>query len=180
MLSPLSCKSQRALLQLHAVMSYLLLGRHWNMCNKSWLAFFTFFLLATFLIRLKKKKATSSLLSKEFIKKTDFFFTCFARGNHKHKTLVSRTEQQRSMARIMFRSCSLTFSELLFSLVMWLFLCCGMGMNVILQSLLFPVSLAAIAELYTKEEPANQEENKCFKTIHTTPLYSSVLLHLHP
>jgi len=149
-LRSLSCKSQSASLTLSFLRSYLLLRRHWNMGNEFLLAFFTFFFLATFLIRLgkKKKSVISSLLSAGVIKTT--FFTSSARRSQrendrrfKHNKQMNGTEQQMSMISTTFRSCSLIFSALLLSFFVWLFLCCGTGVNVKLYSLLLHTSLAA-------------------------------------
>lgn len=152
-LRSLPCKIQRASLQLFCLlMSYLLLRWHWNMCNKFLLAFFTFFFLATFLIRLGKKKPHQVYFLKRSLKSPSFI--CSARRNqtendqhHKHKKKVNGTKQQRNVTSTTFRSCSLTFSALLLPFFIWLLLCCGMGMNVKLYSLLSHSSLAVIAKL---------------------------------
>lgn len=69
-------------LQLNAVMSYLLLSWHWNMCNKFLLAVFTFSLLATFLIRLKSEKKHIKFFYIEIIKNHIFPLLCQKEPEH--------------------------------------------------------------------------------------------------
>lgn len=130
----MSCKSQCASLQLSAVLSYLLLSWHWNMCNKFLLAVFTFSLLATFLIRLKSEKNHIKFFLYRDHKKPHFSLAL--QEGTRAREWVKGTQHQRN-TRITCRSCSLTFSALLLPFLTWPLLCCGMGMNVKLHFLPF-------------------------------------------
>lgn len=184
-LRSLPCKIQRASLQLFCLlMSYLLLRWHWNMCNKFLLAFFTFFFLATFLIRLGKKKATSSSLSEEVTEITFFYLFCQKKPDREWSTLQTQEEGERDQTT---KECDKRYIQILlldiFSIAAYILhmafplLWHGHERKAIFPPL--PQLSGCHSKAIAKEEPANQQERKCFKSMCTASLDSSLRLPSH-